>query len=255
LDISELQRITEGPVRRHPWESVRARVIRFLLRRSKKHFTQLTDIGSGDAFVLNGIAASGLTDRAAAVDTAYTPALVAQLKTINQEESIHYYSSLPPGGIPGTDGFLFLDVLEHCQDPSAVIADALRTAASTTVTVAVTVPAFNSLFSQHDLLLGHYRRYSRRQLVRFCRSQGLAVKKSGYFFFSLLPLRLLQLLAEKLGWRKARKSIDNWQGGWLLTNIISAILWVDFSVCYFLSRAGLHLPGLSCYCICEKAPS
>ena len=61
-------------------------------------------------------------------------------------------------------------------------------------TVLVTVPAYQSLFSSHDVQLKHYRRYSLRSLRHALSSAGLRVVESGTFFVSLLPLRALVAL-------------------------------------------------------------
>lgn len=255
MDISELQRVQQNrEFLRHPWEIARCSAISFLLKKRKSRYKRILDIGSGDAFVINKLAEDNISDEYIAVDTAYTPEIIEALNKKRINENISFRNSSPKN--TNTDCILLLDVLEHCEDDRLVLHHSIeQNTVPGDCIILITVPAFQGLFSQHDILLGHHRRYSRRQLRRLVKNENLEILEQGYFFFSLLPVRLFQLLLEKMKIRKAKNSIDNWNGGKAVSKIISTILWADFRMCRFLSRAGIHLPGLSCYCLCKKSPS
>lgn len=257
MDISELYRQSGNTTNRHPWEIARLRIIRFLLKKQKNKFQHIADIGSGDVFVLSSLASSNFSVSYAAIDSAYSPEIINQLSSLAREK-IQFYNSIEQthSSIEQTDCILLLDVLEHCENDLGVLTHALSASNFTsTGTLLITVPAFQKLFSSHDEILNHYRRYTRKAVAELCARSGLLISRSGYFFFSLLPLRAVQVLFEKLGKRKTTKTIDNWKGGTLLSKLISSILWLDFRLCYFLSGWGINLPGLSCYCLCQKLPS
>lgn len=253
MDLTELKRQHENLRNRHPWESARARIVEFLLK-DHSAFKHIADIGSGDAYVLRSLQKKVRADRYSAVDTGYTEKDVARIKE-QGATNIHFadhISRLDVTDAPA-DLILLLDVLEHCPDDAGVLEEITNDALSQKgAWFVVTVPALPWLFSQHDTLLGHYRRYNRNRLVGLCEKTGLDVKQSGYFFFSLVPARLLIKLLEKTGLRKATQSIDNWKKRKLPTKFISLILRLDFRLCHALSSAGIHIPGLSCYCICQK---
>jgi hypothetical protein len=258
MDISEFKRINlTEELNRHPWEIARAYAIGFMLRKNGSPSAHIIDIGSGDIFVLQKLAKNNAAEKFSAIDNAYNNQIIEHLKQQPGTENIDFYTT--PDDIAEqkkAGAILLLDVLEHCENDTAVLSSAAKHALTNNDTLfLVTVPAYQSLYSQHDDLLKHYRRYSRDTIKNVCISQNLQVIKSGYFFFSLLPVRLLQLLFEKTGLRKPKKSIDNWNGNKVVTNIISTILRADFRICYALSSIGMHLPGLSCYCICKKLPS
>ncbi|MCD4775657.1 MAG: glycosyltransferase [Candidatus Aegiribacteria sp.] len=88
-----------------------------------------------------------------------------------------------------------LDVLEHLDNPSAGLAE-LRRVLKDDGRIIVTVPAFSSLWSQHDVALGHLRRYRRRTLKRLVEDSGFEVLKMShlYFlsFFFVAPFRLFR---------------------------------------------------------------
>jgi hypothetical protein len=256
LDISELYRQKDKLIKRHPWEVTRAKIIHFLLKKQKNKFRHIADIGSGDAFVLSLLESSDFAGNYSAIDNAYNPKIINHLQSLVPGK-IRFYNSTEqiPSSAEQTDCILLLDVLEHCENDQVVLTGALSSNLTSSVTVLVTVPAFQKLFSSHDKVLKHYRRYTRKTVAELCTTSGLSINKSGYFFFSLLPLRIMQVLLEKMGKGKTTKTIDNWRGGTLLSKLISSILWIDFRLCYFLSSLGINLPGLSCYCLCQKSPS
>ncbi len=78
------------------------------------------------------------------------------------------------------------DVLEHIEDDCAAF-EKLAGLVKPGGILLITVPAGQWLYGFHDEALGHYRRYSRKQLTRlvspFCRIESLR-----YFGFSLMPV-------------------------------------------------------------------
>lgn len=252
MDILEFKKSTTAYPKRHPWELARVKVVHYLLR--QKHFQHLLDIGSGDAFVLNELCKKNMADQYTAVDLAYDTAVVKQI-TSNTDGEISFLKQLPSQLSNKADGVLLLDVMEHCENESVVLNEITNSSITQNFTLLITVPAFQSLFSKHDELLLHYRRYNLKQVKKLCESNGLKVYKEGYFFISLLLVRVLQLFLEKLGLRKPTQSIDNWNGNKPTTILFSSILWMDFKVGYLFSRLGINLPGLSAYCICRPLQS
>ena len=82
---------------------------------------------------------------------------------------------------------------------------------------------------------------------------GLTVLDIGYFFASLLPIRLLQVLRERTlgGQRNADVSgLVTWQGSEASAGLMRAVLVLDARVSMLLKSVGLRLPGLSNYAIC-----
>jgi len=78
-----------------------------------------------------------------------------------------------------------LDVIEHLPDDRAAVqwmADHLRPDGL----IVLTVPAYEWLFSDHDRALGHYRRYTRKQLVSVLPS-SMQVLTAAYFTHFAFP--------------------------------------------------------------------
>ena len=60
-----------------------------------------------------------------------------------------------------------------------------------------------SLWSEHDVFLGHFRRYRRQEVISLAERMGLEVQSSHYLFSSFLPVIYLM---RKLGYRKSKGS-------------------------------------------------
>ncbi len=92
---------------------------------------------------------------------------------------------------------LLLDVLEHI--PSAC--DALRQCTSLLKpggTLLITVPAFNLVWTNHDVLNHHVTRYRRATLFPLLKQAGLNIENSEYWFHWIFPLRLAERLIQTL---------------------------------------------------------
>lgn len=251
MDISELQR--QRSAARHPWELSRTQIIKSLLKNYLPSFKTIVDVGSGDNFVLKELAKEDVNRTLISIDSAFTPEIIEKLKA-ESEINIHFLYHPPNALTPPADCILFLDVLEHCKNDLAVLSYYTNPKISSNETVfLITVPAFPLLFSEHDRLLNHYRRYTKKQLVALCETSGLEVINKGYFFSSLLLPRLFHLFLEKIHFKKANRSIDNWDGGRLSTQLLKNSLFFDYIFSKTLSKIGIELPGLSVYCLCRKS--
>jgi hypothetical protein len=248
MDLLEQKKISADQFKRHPWELTRLKILLFLLKKnSTRKF--IVDIGSGDAFIITELAKKFPTSTLAAVDINYDGPFLKK----NTKNNVQFFKSM--GDIPRelpVDKILLMDVLEHVPYPEKILQDikALPNVSISTK-VFITVPAFQSLFSEHDIFLNHFKRYNRKQLALLLKREGFKIKQSGYFFFSLLLPRLFQ----NLFGNKPATGVHNWKQGTFLTSIMLAILWIDFKICWYLSRIGIYLPGLTCYCICHPLPS
>jgi SAM-dependent methyltransferase len=92
---------------------------------------------------------------------------------------------------------LLLDVLEHFPDPEVRLTRALQLLEPGGAIV-VTVPAFRSMWTSHDVLNRHFTRYTIGSLERLAREAGARVETSRYFFQWMSPLKLALRLREAI---------------------------------------------------------
>jgi len=84
------------------------------------------------------------------------------------------------------DLLLATDVIEHVADDGLALAE-LRRVAAPGAHLIITVPAYQWLWSRHDVYLHHYRRYTRRALRERAGAQGWGPVIDTYFYSTMLP--------------------------------------------------------------------
>ena len=87
-----------------------------------------------------------------------------------------------------------LDVVEHIDDDLGVLSRLAERMVPMS-TLVLTVPALQWAFSSWDTELGHYRRYSRRQVRNLLEQAGFEVRHTAYLFpemLVMLPVRKLR---------------------------------------------------------------
>jgi len=247
MDLSEVSVDAISKVARHPWELARTDFIIGLMRKLEKHSPrQILDIGCGDCFLLERIARTFPHWELTGVDTAINDTVVEQIRCCNPQTRLQLFSDL--NQVQQTfDVISLCDVIEHIPEPDEFLQQLIAKHLNPHGHLLITVPAFNSLFSDHDQKLKHFRRYRRSQLVSFAQKHQLKTVSSGYFFASLLLPRVLQKIL-----RRQSAGAAAWNHGPTVTRMVKSVLNSDAACCRLLSNFKLHLPGLSCYLIARK---
>lgn len=151
---------------------------------------------------------------------------------------------LPPDSI---DCVVALDVLEHIEDDERALGEIRRVLRPGGIFL-LAVPASMALWRHHDVMFGHFRRYTRRGLVERVRRSGLVVERCEFLkcaFF--VPLWLLATF-ERVGLLPARDSFFS-APAWLNRAMEAEIVWEE--------RSGLTrwFPfGVSLLCFGRRPP-
>jgi len=250
---------TDAAGRRHPWEVARARFFLRLLARLDVLRTTDTwlDVGAGDAFFARQLRRV-LPESAHVVcwDVNYRDEVLGP--GVNDARGAPGDGGADPGGgaalsfsaerPPGTfGGILALDVVEHVEDDAAFVRDVVEASLAPGGWMLVSTPAYQGLFSAHDRFLRHYRRYAPRDIEHVLESGGLRVEAAGGLFHSLLPVRVAQVVRERVRPpRAAPEGIGAWQGGPALTRALDIALGLDTRLSLALAAGNrVVVPGLS----------
>jgi SAM-dependent methyltransferase len=213
---------------------------------------RVLDVGCGDGFICRELSRRSDVQFVDGVDVNLTEQEVDALR--GKDDKVVYYNAyrdLPPGRY---NLILLMDVLEHVQEDNRFLAEIVDRYLAKGGHLIVTVPAFPFLNSRHDVVLAHFRRYGRIQLVRLIKDSNLSCIRSGYLFLSLLPIRLAEVLWERItsGERERTRGIGGWSSGKSVTLAVSAILRCENRLSMSLNFLGVRIPGLTVWAVCRK---
>jgi SAM-dependent methyltransferase len=151
-----------------------------------------------------------------------------------------------PWRSPTFDLVTCLDVIEHLDDDVGALRELLRVTVPGGALL-VTVPAFQRLWSRHDEVNGHRRRYVAGSLRMALVEAGWRVVDDTYFNSLLLPPAALARVATRRMPSRGRSDLELTPAR--LDHVLEAPLRLEAAL---LAR-GMRLPaGLSLLCVCRR---
>jgi 2-polyprenyl-3-methyl-5-hydroxy-6-metoxy-1,4-benzoquinol methylase len=242
---------------RHPWETARAN---FFLKLLHDHVSadgfSVLDVGSGDGFFARRLLAQfPKVSRLTCFDLGYDAAWLAS--AVDSPRGPFFTATKPQTTF---DLILMLDVLEHIQDDEATLNEVATTWLKPGGWLLLSVPAWQGLFSDHDEMLGHQRRYAPAALHALVNAAKLTTVARGELFSSLLLSRGMAKLREIVRSRIQRspangpppKSLGQWTHGPRLTSAVVAALSFDTRCSHVAARLGLPWAGLSTWVLAKR---
>jgi SAM-dependent methyltransferase len=144
------------------------------------------------------------------------------------------------------DVLLACDVIEHVEDDVGALVE-LRRVARPGGTLLITVPAYQWMWTQHDVQLHHVRRYTLRALRGRVQEAGWDPVYATYFNSMALPVVAVTRLTERKSNRHGHTDLDRTPAG--LNGLLSMPMRLEAS----MIRHGAHLPaGVSVGMLCRK---
>lgn len=110
------------------------------------------------------------------------------------------------GGVAGA--VAAFDVLEHFEDHRAGLSE-FRRVLRPGGTLLLSVPAYRWAWTSFDDRQGHYRRYTRPQLVRLLTSSGFHVERATYAFATVFPMFALDRVLTRMTSRPPEDPADS----------------------------------------------
>ncbi|CAN5246352.1 class I SAM-dependent methyltransferase [soil metagenome] len=176
--------------REHWWYRARARWMEEALSAVDPRRGWAVDVGCGTGAALESLRRLGF---ASAVGSDLSPVALARARTVTGERALFnaYAEHLPPADWAASC-LVSMDVIEHLDDDVRALREYTRVLEPGGV-VLLTVPAYQGLFSYHDVRAGHRRRYSARRLRAAAAEAGIEVVRLTYFnSFLVVPAALLR---------------------------------------------------------------
>jgi 2-polyprenyl-3-methyl-5-hydroxy-6-metoxy-1,4-benzoquinol methylase len=155
--------------------------IRRAIAKYKPEGKDLSDVGAGSAIFTRSLLSTFPSLNAIAVDINYSD---FQLKE-RASERLRFSKNFVKGEI-----ILLNDVLEHIEAPKSFV-DSLISQVDPGTVFIVTVPAFQVLWSGHDVFLKHFRRYDKSLLLSNFSNSDVSVLEMHYLYWSVFPAALI----------------------------------------------------------------
>jgi SAM-dependent methyltransferase len=180
---------------RHWWYRARRDIIADLIRREVRPpaSAQILEIGCGTGHNLAMLSGFGHVDGLELDEEARTlsekrlgrKVMSSPLPELGEVADRHY------------DLIGAFDVIEHIDDDAGALAS-IATKLKPSGKFVMTVPAHQWMWSAHDVVNHHKRRYSMRSLRRLIDASPLTLQRIGYFNSLLFPLAVAERAASKL---------------------------------------------------------
>jgi SAM-dependent methyltransferase len=225
----------------HWWYRGRRRVLRAELDRLPlPPEPRLLDAGCGSGRTLDELATYG---HASGIDLSHEAVLAARRRG-HENVQLAAVEEIP---FPDAtfDVVTCLDVIEHTPDDHATLAELWRVTRPGGLLLA-TVPAYQALWSSHDVANLHYRRYDRASLRSAARGAGWDVVSDTYFNGLLLaPAAAVRFASRRRG--QNRSDLD------VTPQVLNGVLELPMRLESRFLAAGSRLPaGLSLLAVLRR---
>ena len=180
---------------RHWWYRARREVIAALIRRAVRPppDAMVLEIGCGTGHNLQMLGAFGHVD-ALELDEEARSIAEQRLGRSVMSAPLPELAGVPEGNYDLIGAF---DVIEHIDDDVAAL-NSIEKRLKPGGKLIVTVPAHQWMWSAHDVVNHHKRRYSRRALKLLFECSPLKLEGLGYFNSLLFPVAVAERLSSKL---------------------------------------------------------
>lgn len=199
----------------------------------------ILDIGAGSGFFSNHLLKNSYAKKAWCVDIEYKE----DADTFCNGKPLHFRSSV---GKVDADLVLLMDVLEHVDDDVSLLRDVV-VKVPCGAKFLISVPAFQFLWSNHDIFLEHKRRYSLTELRDAVEESGLYVNHMCYYFSLVLPMAATLRILQRIGLFKDQVESQMQTHHPLVNSFLKNLC--DLELHWLqLNR----LAGLTVFCLAEK---
>ncbi len=238
MDLKETD-ILGADIGKHWYYRSKARAMERLL--SGVTPSTILDVGAGSGFFSRKLLSNTLAKEAWCVDISYED----DSDTLESGKPVHFRRSVDE---VNADLVLLMDVLEHVDDDVGLLKD-YANKAPRGARFLISVPAFQFLWSGHDVFLEHKRRYRLNQMEDVVRRAGLTVQHGSYYFGAVFPIAATIRLLSNLIWSGQLKSQSQLSRHHVIVNETLAAM----SAAELPLLIHNRLAGLTVFCVAQKS--
>ena len=238
MDVKEANILGDKIIDHWYYKSKSKAILKFI---SKISPSSILDIGSGSGFFSKFILQNTSASSAYCVDINYQ-------KNFNEEflgKKIFFKKSLNTN--IQVNLVILIDVLEHVEDDVDLLKEYINYVPSGTKFL-ISVPAFQFLWSNHDVFLDHKRRYNIKQLESVIKLSGLELEKSSYYFGLIFPIVFFLRLFKNFLKNNKTKTASDLKLHSPVTNLLLSLICRIELIFFEYNR----LLGLSIFCLGKK---
>lgn len=212
---------------RHPWFVARSDLFLSLIPSNKN--SSILDFGCGSGGFLKRLNNSGYMDLSGVE--------VSEIKTTSASDCFAITKTIQKRKY---DVILMMDVLEHIENDSAILRE-IKSHLKPDGILLLSVPAYQFLWSNHDILNMHYRRYNRNSLQKVIEEAKFKTQFMTSWNSTFFPI----IAASRLIFRCANKELS------LNNNFFSRLIYIILTFeSFLLKKTGLPF-GLSIISSCS----
>ena len=237
MDLKEIETLEIDPDKHWYYQSKAGAMLQLV---NGLEFDSILDVGAGSGFFSKYVLQNTTAIEATCIDTGYTE----EITDFIAEKKQHFCRTVASSE---AQLVLMMDVVEHIEDDISFIQNYVEKCPSG-ATFLVSVPAFNFLWSEHDVFLEHYRRYTIKSLRKVLESAGLEVTHSQYFFGAVFIIPMVIRLLKKLLPTQTQEAKSQMRNH---SFIVNYILHLACKAEIPLMRSN-KLAGLSVFCLARK---
>jgi 2-polyprenyl-3-methyl-5-hydroxy-6-metoxy-1,4-benzoquinol methylase len=236
MDLKEAD-ILGDSIESHWYYQAKAKAMVNLLKGLQPY--KILDVGSGSAFFSRYLLNQTEAQECWCIDTSYASDTIE----IVGSKKIHFQREVNKVDVGLV---LLMDVLEHVEDDIGLLQACLAKVPRGTKFL-ISVPAFQFLWSAHDVFLEHKRRYTLSEIELVAKEAGLANICGAYYFSAIFPIALTSRLISKMYRKSNLPHSQLSKHHWLINKLLVLLCEVELP---FMPHN--RLAGLTAFCIAEK---
>lgn len=194
--ISQYDAIYPDGIERHYWSCARTRIIYDVIRQHRLEKYKMLEIGCGRGVVIKSLREQGVNCYGVELGAPEVITEIAEFIQVGKD-----FESLEIAFSESIEVALLLDVIEHIENERDFLIRIQKKFPRLNYLI-VTVPARKELWTNYDEYNGHFRRYTKNELINLVRGSGMESIFASYFFHLLyLPIWFFALLGIVRGTR------------------------------------------------------